>query len=116
MLRKRILAIITAIALIIAYIPYAPASSVSAADNGLSGTRADFPFRDHNVDAGDRMNDLISRMTLEEKFNGNTNIPRLGVNGGRGGGGEGLHGVAWSGRATVFPNSLGLSQTWDQDL
>jgi beta-glucosidase len=62
------------------------------------------------------MNELISLMTAEEKVAGGTTIARLGVNAGRGGGGEGLHGVAWSGRATVFPNSLGLSQTWDDDL
>ena len=29
---------------------------------------------------------------------------------------EALHGVAWIGRATVFPQAVGLGATWDRDL
>lgn len=66
-----------------------------------------------------RVDDLVSRMTLEEKVsqlvNDSPAIDRLGVpaynwwN-------EGLHGVARSGRATVFPQAIGLAATWDTDL
>lgn len=66
-----------------------------------------------------RVDDLVSRMTLEEKvgqmMNGAAGIDRLGVppydwwN-------EALHGVARAGNATVFPQAIGLAATWNTDL
>jgi len=66
-----------------------------------------------------RVADLISRMTLEEKISQMVNdapaIDRLGIpaynwwN-------ECLHGVARAGRATVFPQAIGLAATWDPEL
>ncbi|MDI3320725.1 glycoside hydrolase family 3 C-terminal domain-containing protein [Pinibacter soli] len=66
-----------------------------------------------------RVQDLLKRMTLEEKvsqmMNSNAAIPRLQIpeynwwN-------ESLHGVARSGVATVFPQAIGLSATFDTDL
>jgi len=67
-----------------------------------------------------RAADLVSRMTLEEKVlqmqSTAPAIPRLGVpaynwwN-------EALHGVATGrGRATVFPQAIGLASTWDTSL
>ena len=66
-----------------------------------------------------RVDDLIGRMTLEEKVSQMRNtapeIPRLGVpmydwwN-------EGLHGVAFAGDATNFPQVIGMAATWDTDL
>ncbi|HWC97456.1 MAG TPA: glycoside hydrolase family 3 C-terminal domain-containing protein [Candidatus Sulfopaludibacter sp.] len=76
------------------------------------------PYQDPNLSAERRAADLVSRMTLEEKIlqmqNSAPAIPRLGIpvynwwN-------EALHGVA-TGRATVFPESIGLGATWDVDL
>ena len=76
------------------------------------------PYLDPNVPPERRAADLVSRMTLEEKVlqmqNSAPAIPRLGVpvynwwN-------EALHGVA-QGRATVFPQAIGLGATWDVDL
>ncbi|HKO18724.1 MAG TPA: glycoside hydrolase family 3 N-terminal domain-containing protein, partial [Acidobacteriaceae bacterium] len=76
------------------------------------------PYQNPNLPAEQRAADLVSRMTLEEKVlqmqNSAPAIPRLGVpvynwwN-------EALHGVA-SGRATVFPQAIGLGSTWDVDL
>ena len=66
-----------------------------------------------------RVNDLVGRMTLEEKVSQMQNhavaIPRLDVpeyNWWS----EGLHGIARSGYATVFPQAVGLAATWDVSL
>jgi beta-glucosidase len=66
-----------------------------------------------------RVNDLVSRLTTDEKISQMQDvapaIPRLNIpaynwwN-------EGLHGVANSGTATVFPQAIGLAATWDTDL
>jgi beta-glucosidase len=80
---------------------------------------ADFPFMDSNLPVADRVKDLLSRMTLEEKVGQMVNqapaIERLGIpeydwwN-------EALHGVGRAGNATVFPQAIGLAATWDDDL
>jgi beta-glucosidase len=80
---------------------------------------ADSLYRNPEIEISRRVDDLISRMTLEEKVSqlGHTAdaIPRLGVpeynwwN-------EGLHGVARAGAATVFPQAIGLAATFDEPL
>lgn len=77
------------------------------------------PFLDATLTPEARAKDLIGRMTLDEKAHqlGHTApaIPRLGVpeynwwN-------EGLHGVARAGIATVFPQAIGMSASWDPNL
>src|SRR5271167_231040 len=77
------------------------------------------PYKDPKAPMEKRADDLLSRMTLEEKIsqlmNDSVAIPRLDVpaynwwN-------EYLHGVARAGRATVFPETIGLAATWDTDL
>jgi beta-glucosidase len=58
-------------------------------------------------------------MTLDEKIsqmrNGASAIPRLGIPA-YDFWSEALHGVARNGRATVFPQAIGLSATWNPDL
>ncbi|HUK30424.1 MAG TPA: glycoside hydrolase family 3 C-terminal domain-containing protein [Candidatus Acidoferrum sp.] len=76
-------------------------------------------YLDPNLPIEQRVNDLVSRMTLEEKVSQMQNvapaIPRLGIpaydwwN-------EALHGVARAGNATVFPQAIGLAATWDTGL
>mgnify|MGYP000879540476 CR=1 FL=1 len=67
----------------------------------------------------DRIADLLARMTLEEKIGQMTQraaaIPRLGIPA-TSFANEALHGVARNGRATVFPQVIGLAATWDPDL
>ena len=65
-----------------------------------------------------RVDDLVGRMTLEEKIGQMVNqapaIERLGVpeyNWWS----EGLHGVARAGLATVFPQAIGLAAMWDEE-
>jgi beta-glucosidase len=66
-----------------------------------------------------RVNDLVGRMTLEEKVSQMQNhaaaIQRLNVPE-YDWWSEGLHGIARSGYATVFPQAIGLAATWDVPL
>lgn len=76
------------------------------------------PYLDTSLQLDQRVDDLVSRMTLEEKVSQMMNaapaIPRLGIpeydwwN-------EALHGVAF-GIATVFPQAIGLGATFDPQL
>ncbi|CAN5409782.1 glycoside hydrolase family 3 protein [soil metagenome] len=76
-------------------------------------------YKDPKQPLEKRVDDLVSRMTLEEKasqmVDNEVAIERLGVpayawwN-------EALHGVARAGIATVFPQAIGLAATWDENL
>jgi beta-glucosidase len=77
------------------------------------------PFRNPDLPLSVRVDDLVSRLTLDEKISllhqYEPAIPRLGVPAFRTGT-EALHGVAWLGPATVFPQAVGLASTWDPAL
>ncbi|HBB01020.1 MAG: hypothetical protein A2W86_07315 [Bacteroidetes bacterium GWD2_45_23] len=76
------------------------------------------PFQNTGLPVDKRVDDLVGRMTLEEKISQMMNdappIDRLGIpaynwwN-------ECLHGVARSGIATVFPQAIGMAATFDAD-
>ncbi len=76
-------------------------------------------FREHAQPLGVRVADLIGRLTLEEKIGllhqHQAPISRLGV-GPFATGTEALHGLAWLGPATVFPQAVGLSSSWNPEL
>src|SRR5215813_4471241 len=76
-------------------------------------------YKDPSLPIEKRVDDLVSRMTLEEKvsqmMNAAPKVERLDIpeyewwN-------EALHGVARAGYATVFPQAIGLAATWDTKL
>ncbi len=77
------------------------------------------PYQDIALPAEQRAADLVSRMTLEEKvsqlINTSPAVPRLGVPA-YDWWSEGLHGIARSGYATMFPQAIGMAATWDTPL
>jgi beta-glucosidase len=80
---------------------------------------ARLPYQDPSVPIDARVDDLVGRMTLEEKASQLVNhtraIPRLGVpeyNLWS----EALHGVANTRNVTVFPQAIGLAATFDPPL
>ena len=76
------------------------------------------PYQNPKLSAQERADDLVSRMTLEEKtsemVNTSAAVPRLGVPK-YDWWSEGLHGVARSGYATMFPQAIGMAAMWDRD-
>ncbi|WP_405893934.1 glycoside hydrolase family 3 C-terminal domain-containing protein [Streptomyces sp. NBC_01527] len=77
------------------------------------------PFRDPQLPFARRIDDLLQRLTLDERIamlhQFAPAVDRLGIGAFRTGQ-EGLHGVAWMGPATVFPQAVGLGATWNDDL
>ena len=96
-----------------------PASSPGSGSAPAPPAPGTYPFQDASLGFEARVKDLVSRMTLDEKIGQLMNdapaIPRLGIpsynwwN-------ESLHGVARAGRATVFPQAIGLAASFDTDL
>jgi beta-glucosidase len=95
------------------------AVSLYCASTAALAQTAPLPYQQANLTPEQRAVDLVGRMTLDEKVSQMVNtsvaVPRLGVpaydwwN-------EGLHGVARSGYATLFPQAIGMAATWDTSL
>ncbi|MFE9723794.1 glycoside hydrolase family 3 C-terminal domain-containing protein [Streptomyces sp. NPDC005794] len=77
------------------------------------------PFRDPQLSFSRRTDDLLGRLTLDERIamlhQFAPAVERLGLGPFRTGQ-EALHGVAWMGPATVFPQAVGLGATWNDAL
>ncbi len=86
-----------------------------------------YPFRDPALPLEERVDNIVSLMTLDEKvsfLSSAPGVPRLGI--WRMGHVEGLHGLArggpsnWGRRnpvpTTIFPQAIGLGETWDPAL
>ncbi|MCH7401868.1 glycoside hydrolase family 3 C-terminal domain-containing protein [Belliella kenyensis] len=79
----------------------------------------EFPYQNPDLPVSERVDDLVSRMTLEQKVSQMVNesvaIDEFGIpaynwwN-------EGLHGMARAGIATVFPQAIGMAASWNTDL
>ncbi|GAB3800585.1 glycoside hydrolase family 3 protein [Micromonospora zhanjiangensis] len=89
-----------------------------------------YPFRNPKLPLAVRVDDLVGRLTLDEKISllhqYQPAIPRLGIDLFKTGT-EALHGVAWStdidnngavvtADGTSFPQAVGLASTWNPDL
>ncbi len=76
-------------------------------------------YKDPSAPIDERVADLVSRMTVEEKieqtFYTAPAIPRLGLPA-HNWWNEALHGVARAGIATIFPQSIGMAASFNDDL
>ena len=77
------------------------------------------PWKNTELSFEERTNDLVSRLTIEEKTElmrfDSPAVNRLGISA-YNWWNECLHGVARSGLATVFPEAIGMAAMWDKDL
>ncbi|MGB5236312.1 MAG: glycoside hydrolase family 3 C-terminal domain-containing protein [Flavobacteriaceae bacterium] len=86
---------------------------------GISTMNAQPKYLNPEIELDSRVEDLINRLTLQEKVDqmlmNTPGIPRLDIppydywN-------EALHGIGRSGKATVFPQAIGLAATFDHNL
>ena len=84
-----------------------------------NSTSEELLYLDKSLSFAERAKDLVQRLSLDEKVGLMSHpahgIPRLNIpaynywN-------EALHGVARNGRATVFPQAIGMAATWDKEL
>ena len=86
-----------------------------------------YPFQNPNLPIEQRVNNIISLLTLDEKIGclgTNPSVPRLGIRGTSHS--EGLHGLALGGPGgwgrptpiptTQFAQEIGMGETWDTEL
>ncbi|MEU8115752.1 glycoside hydrolase family 3 C-terminal domain-containing protein [Micromonospora sp. NPDC048947] len=112
---------ITALALALLALPALPGTALA---------EPTYPFRDPDLPVQARVDDLLGRLTLDEKISWlhqyQPAVPRLGI-GLFKTGTEALHGVAWStdidnngavvkARGTTFPQPVGMASTWNTEL
>ena len=88
-----------------------------AASTGIQAQQ--FPFKDTSLSPEQRADDLLSRLTLEEKaklmMNDSPAIERLGIHAFEWWN-EALHGVGRNGFATVFPITMAMAASWNDAL
>ncbi len=113
-------------ALIVLLPLHRPASGSSTATT-RDGKQFQYPFQNPDLPPEERITNILSLMTLDEKIEclgTNPSVPRLGIKGA--GHMEGIHGLAVGGPAkwgrdapvptTTFPQGYGLGETWDTEV
>jgi len=94
-------------------------STTAAARAAVPATAPTWPFLDPALPLAARLDDLVARLTLPEKISQlvheNNAIERLGIPA-YNWWSEACHGVGRNGRATVFPQVIGLAATWNRTL
>src|SRR5215211_5344611 len=86
-----------------------------------------YPFQNPDLPTEERVDNILSLMTLDEKIeclDTDPSVPRLGIKGS--GHVEGIHGLTQGGPgkwgrpltvpSTTFPQGIGLGETWDTDI
>jgi len=85
---------------------------------GAGAQISDYPFRDASLPREERIDDLLGRLTLQEKVsmmqNASKGVERLGIPD-YDWWSEALHGVARAGVATVFPQAVALAASFDEE-
>ena len=103
---------------LVAALVFAIAGSLTAPGSSAQ-TPKPLPYLDPDLPVQQRVDDLVSRLTLDEKVsqlvNTSVAIPRLGIPA-YDWWSEGLHGIARSGYSTLFPQAIGMAATWDAPL
>jgi len=92
-----------------------------------AGPRTQYPFQNPDLPIEQRIDNILSLMTIDEKIeclDTNPSVPRLGIKGS--GHVEGIHGLTQGGPgkwgrpmtipATTFQQGIGLGETWDAEL
>jgi beta-glucosidase len=90
-------------------------------------TTYQYPFQNPDLPIEERISNILSLMTLDEKIeclDTTPSVPRLGIKGA--GHVEGIHGLTQGGPGkwgrpktiptTTFPQGIGLGETWDVDI
>ncbi|HEU4766868.1 MAG TPA: glycoside hydrolase family 3 C-terminal domain-containing protein [Pyrinomonadaceae bacterium] len=88
---------------------------------------AQYPFQNPDLPIEQRVDNILSLMTIDEKIEAldtNPSVPRLGIKGS--GHVEGIHGLTQGGPGkwgrpltvptTTFPQGIGLGETWDPEV
>lgn len=86
---------------------------------GAMSTSEQRSYLDTSLSFAERAKDLVRRLTLDEKVSLMNHpaqgVPRLSIPA-YNYWSEALHGVGRNGRATVFPQAIGMAATWDKEL
>ena len=121
-MKVSVIAIVGALALVANPVQAQPAASAAPA----AAPATSYPFQNPDLPADQRIANLLSLMTIDEKIDAlstQTGVARLGVP--SFGSSEGIHGVVQRGNekrgwgpipTTQFPQPPGMGETWDTDI
>src|SRR5947199_7600703 len=118
---------VSAALLVFVALPLLRPTSRSIAAATQDGKQFQYPYLNPDLPVEERITNLLSLMTIDEKvecLGTNPSVPRLGIKGA--GHMEGIHGLAVGGPAkwgrdapvptTTFPQGYGLGETWDTEI